>query len=293
MELERGDFEADLKAVHDKGKIKVHEMRRFNEDLVALDTREGQQLSHMKKAFPEVAAGWEWVQENQNEFEKEVFGPPMICCSIKDERYSDQVQSLLQTDDYMCFTAQTKNDYKKLSNQLYRVLSLSVVIRTCSMTVGDFRAPLGAAETAALGLDGYAADYLDGPAPVLAMLCAEKRLHQAGISLRDHTDAEYEKLVSSGTVSNWAAGRQQYMVRRRREYGPKAMTTVTKHISPGRFWTSQPIDNHEKADLNRRLAEVKVEWQMLKDERNELERKRSDYEDRKEDVRKQIVSIVM
>lgn len=268
----------------------MDELQKLKADLESLDTQEGQQLSFMRRHFPELVTAWDWVQEHQGEFEKEVFGPPMLCCSVRDERYSNSVQALLQNDDFLCFTAQTKNDYKKLTNQLYREMSLSAVIRTCLQPLAAFRSPVNIDEVQSLGLDGFALNYLDGPEPVLAMLCAEKRLHQSGISLREHTDDEYEKLVHNGKINQWAAGRQQYIVRRRKEYGPNAMTTVAKRIQPGRFWTSQPVDSQEKVELNRRLTEVSGEAEVLKSDYKELRAKSGPLEQQKADIQGKIVS---
>jgi hypothetical protein len=245
----------------------------------------------MKKSFPEVARAWEWIQENQGEFEQEVFGPPMVTCSVKDERYSDQIQSLLQRDDFTCFTTQNRNDFKKLSDQLFRVMSLTLPVRSCATPLSSYRPPADGKEVASLGLDGFAIDFLEGPAPVLAMLCAEKRLHQSGVTLQDQDDAQYDALVNSGKIGQWAAGKQSFTVRRRREYGPQAMTTITKTIQPGYFWTSQPIDAQEKAELNRQLSEARSERNELKLEHNELQGKNRAIEDQKDDIVKKIVSI--
>lgn len=264
-------------------------MAKLQTDLQSLDTQEGQQLNFMKKSFPELAQGWEWVQENQGQFEKEVFGPPMISCRVKDERYSDQIQSLLQSDDFTCFTAQTTNDYKKLTDKLYRELSLSVVIRSCTQPLESFKPPVSDGEAASLGLDGFAVNFLEGPQPVLAMLCAEKRLHNSGVSLHDHGDAEYERLIKNGQVNQWAAGKQSYVIRRRREYGPQAMTTVTKAIQKGRFWSSQPADAHERAELARRLKVFKGERDVLKEELRERQNKNEEIEQKKADLVDKIV----
>lgn len=273
-----------------KGKGKTNDIKQVEQDIESLDTQQGQQLNLMRRNFPEIADGWAWIQEHQDEFEQEVFGPPMISCSIKDERYSDQVQSMLQADDLTCFTAQTKNDYKKLADQLYREMSLSVVIRTCAHSLNSFQPPVDRSEVASLGLDGFAIDFLEGPAPVLAMLCAERRLHQSGVSLRDHNDAQYEGLVSSGKVNQWAAGKQSFVVRRRREYGPQAMTTVTKNIQPGKCWTSQPVDAQEKQELNRRLVELKGEKELMIVEYKELHQKVGALENQKVEINDKIVS---
>ncbi|KAF9772016.1 hypothetical protein IL306_010332 [Fusarium sp. DS 682] len=281
LEAEKREVSGQRDEVKSRGKSINNEIRQVENDIQSLETQQGQQLKFMRKNFPELATGWDWIQEHQGDFEKEVFGPPMISCSIKDERYSDQVQSLLQGDDFTCFTAQTKNDYKKLSDELYRVQSLSVVIRSCAQPLDAFPRPVSMDEARDLGLDGFAIDFLEGPEPVLAMLCAEKRLHQSGVSLRDHNDAQYDRLVRSGRVNSWAAGNQSFIVRRRKEYGPQAMTAVTKNIPPGRFWTSQPIDAQEKQELNKRLIELNGERDTLKQQYHELQDKIQAIEDRR------------
>lgn len=293
LEANQREITTNITNVREKGKAVNQRMQTLQSSIESFDTQEGQQLNMMNKFFPEVAKAWEWIQQNQEGFEKEVFGPPMITCSVKDERYSDQIQSLMQLDDFTCFTAQTREDYKKLTDQLYRVMSLSVVIRSCANPLGSYTSPINGKEVAALGLDGFAVDFLEGPAPVLAMLCAEKRLHQSGVSLRDQDDAQYDALVNDGKVSQWAAGKQSFTVRRRREYGPQAMTTITKNIQPGRFWTSQPVDTQEKAELNRQLSEARSERNELKVEHVELQGKSRTIDDQKDNIVKKIVSSVL
>ncbi|KAK5994971.1 Structural maintenance of chromosomes 5-like protein [Cladobotryum mycophilum] len=291
LTAEQSQLTGEIKTVQERGSAKWAETKRLAQDIQSLDTQEGQQLNFMRKHFPELAQGWDWVQQHQGEFEKEVLGPPLISCSVKDERYSDQVQSLLQSDDFLCFTAQTRNDYKKLTNQLYREMSLSVVVRTCAHPLASFRSPVDATEAEALGLDGFAINYLDGPEPVLAMLCAEKRLHQSGVTLRDHNDAEYERLVHHGKVNNWAAGKQSYTIRRRKEYGPNAMTTIAKNIQPGKFWTSQPVDSQEKAELNRQLVEARGEAEILKVQFKDLKAKKGTFDDQTAEIQKRMDQI--
>lgn len=245
----------------------------------------------MKRQLPEVAAGWEWIQTHQDEFEKEVFGPPMISCSMKDERYSDLVQSLLQRDDFTCFTVQTRDDYLKLSDQLYKQMSLSVSIRTCDKPLSMYRPPVDAATARQLGLDGFAIDFVEGPEPVLAMLCGEKKLHMSGVALREHNDEQYERIISGGKVNSWAAGRQSYMIRRRAELGPQAMLAVTKNIQQGQFWTSQPVDTSEKAEMERKLLELRHEFAELKDQYKATNAKVDAILEQKKEIGDEIVSI--
>ncbi|KAM0356068.1 hypothetical protein ACHAPU_000462 [Fusarium lateritium] len=291
LEGEQREISGQREEVKNRGRSLNVELRQVESNIESLETQQGQQLNFMRKHFPELATAWDWIKEHRQDFEKEVFGPPMISCSIKDERYSDQVQSLLQGDDFTCFTAQTKNDYKKLSDQLYRVQSLSVVIRSCAQPLSAFQKPVNIDEAKDLGLDGFAIDFLEGPEPVLAMLCAEKRIHQSGVSLKDHNDAQYDRLVRSGRVNSWAAGGQSFIVRRRKEYGPQAMTAVTKNIPPGRYWTSQPVDGQEKQELSKRLLELRGERDILKEQYQELHGKVQTIEDQKTSIHDNITRL--
>ncbi|EGX94858.1 structural maintenance of chromosome complex subunit SmcA [Cordyceps militaris CM01] len=285
-ELESIDRELglEIRKLKDQGHLTRSRLNTLKSSLEALDTQQGQQLNLLRKGSPEVAQGWEWVQEHMGEFEKEVLGPPMISCSIKDERFSSQVQSLLQMDDFTCFTVQTHNDYKKLSHQLYGVMSLSVVIRSSMHSLEKFQPPMSREDARNLGLDGFALDYLEGPAPVLAMLCSEKRLHQSGISQNDHDDSQYNRLANSGSVTQWAAGQHLFTLRRRKEYGGNAMTAISKFINPPRFWTSQAVDVQEKAELTRQLAEAEEDHQAIKEKHAKTFERRKALEGKKEAI---------
>ncbi|CEJ92136.1 hypothetical protein VHEMI07805 [[Torrubiella] hemipterigena] len=291
LEESAREVNSSFQAIVAQGSEIKHKTQQLMADMQALDTQQGQQLNLMKRNFPDVAKAWEWIQDNKGEFEKEVFGPPMICCSVKNDRYADAIQAMLQVDDYLCFTAQTKADYKKLSDQIYRVMSLSVNIRTCSVPLSSFKPPATQAQLADIGLDGFAVDFLDGPEPVLAMLCAEKRLHLSGISMMDHSEEQYERLVNSERISQWAAGRQLYTVRRRKEYGPKAMTTVTKSIMAGKFWTSQPVDVQEKTRIQNEIVDLQRRKEPLKAEHEKLKEKKADIEHEKDAINEKIESL--
>ncbi|KAK0668584.1 putative structural maintenance of chromosomes protein [Cercophora samala] len=259
------------------------------QELEGLDSQEGQLLNQLKNRNADAAKGWAWLKDNQAEFEMEVFGPPMLTCSVKDKRYTDLVQSMLQESDFFCFTTQTKEDHKKLSDQLYGAMGLSVTVRTCFNSLDHYRPPVPKEQLSQYGLDGYVLDYLDGPAPVLAMLCGEKKLHQSALSLDEISDDQFEKIQKDELINYFAAGRKLYRIMRRREYGPGAVSTRVTELRKGRFWTDQPVDSSEKAELKRKIEEIEgrvtelaakfkklsEEHAALKTEVEELEKKKS------------------
>lgn len=275
----------------ERGKDVNHQIRKIKDEIASLDTQQGQQLNFIRRSLPEVLKAWEWIQENKSQFQQEVYPPPIICCSIKDDRYSDHVQTLLQNDDFQCFTTQNKADFSRLNEQFYKVMSLSIPIRNCAQPLSTFRPPLDAAGAARVHLDGFAIDFLDGPAPVLAMLCSEKLLHKSGVSLSDHTEAQYNTLSQDSGVPTWTSGSHSYSVRRRREYGPDAVSVITKKIFNGRYWKAQPIDMQEKTNLGIKLAELNDEWVSLKAQLHEQQEKPKELENQKDAVMKMIVII--
>ncbi|KAI0172672.1 P-loop containing nucleoside triphosphate hydrolase protein [Hypoxylon sp. FL1284] len=251
----------DLKDVHS---TKNQEKERLEKELNMLDSQEGQKLSQLRNSHADAAKGWEWLQEHQHEFEKEVFGPAMLNCSVTDQKYSDQIQALLAPEDFFCFTCQTRSDHKKLSAHFYDQLGLTVSIRTCGSDFTSFQPSIPKERIRQMGLDAYAIEYLDGPKPVLAMLCAEKRLHISGVAREDINNDQYEQIAGCRGIISWASGRTLYRIQRRAEYGGDATSTSTRTIAPGRFWTNQPVDQSEKAALRARIEEANADVVQIK-----------------------------
>ncbi len=68
------------------------------------------------------------------------------------------------------------------------------------------------AQVTDFGLDGFAVQYLDGPEPVLAMLCAEVFLAQDPSRLERNLDQNFAKISSNDAVSMFVAGTQSYKI---------------------------------------------------------------------------------
>ncbi|KAI0862831.1 P-loop containing nucleoside triphosphate hydrolase protein [Xylaria cubensis] len=280
-----GDRFDELKGLNATKRAALENLQR---EFANLDSQQGKKLAQLRSVHADAAKGWEWLQDNQDQFEKEVFGPPMLSCSITDNNYSDQVQSLLSQDDFICFICQTPSDHKKLSNQFYGQMAISVPIRTCANDFASFRPAIPRDQLRELGLDAYAIDFLEGPEPVLAMLCGEKKLHISAVARQDISNVQYEQVMAVERIPAWAAGKRIYRVARRREYGPSATSTSTRSIMPGRFWTDQPVDERERVDLEQRMEAVQQEMSTLRQEGISIREKREGLKEREEEAQKEI-----
>lgn len=287
---EKQELDTAMAELRERGKVKQQEKRTIQQELENLNSQEGQRLVQLRRAEPEVASAWEWLQENGDQFEKQVFGPPMLTCSMKDKRYSNHVQSLLQRDDFLCFTAQTRNDHKKLTDQFFTNMKLAVTVRTITADLSSFRSPVPQESLAAMGLDGYALDFVEGPEPVLAMLCSEKKLHLTGVALNDISEEQYQKINDDEVFNSFATGNTMYRITRRREYGPGATSTMSRTIRPGTYWTDGPLDMAAKNELEQRLHQCETEFEEMRTTNEEFKAKNTALKDKEKEIQDAVVS---
>ncbi|KAI9670897.1 MAG: Structural maintenance of chromosomes protein 5 [Caeruleum heppii] len=274
-----------------QGKEKNARISDARKDLQSLDSQVGQQTAKLKQLSRDTAEAWGWIRNNQDQFEKPIFGPPVIECSIKDARYIDLVEACLQKNDFLALTVQTRNDFRKLGDQLYGTMKLAeITIRTTFGGLDTYRAPVDEEQMRRYGFDGWAMDYLNGPEPVLAMLCGECRLNQTGVALRDISDAQYDALTTS-PISSWVTGRSSFQITRRREYGPQATSTRVRDIRKADIWISQPADMGAKRDLQHNIQgwteEIKsfeLQVQEAKEQLVEIRRQVLELEEQKRDI---------
>ena len=237
-----------------------------------LDTKAGQQLSKLEKAYPDTHRAWTWITENRGLFEREVFGPPMISCSLKDIALADKIESLLRPTDFKMITFQTQKDFETMRQQAKRmnIHDLSLRVRS-SGSLEEYRPPLRNEQLHSLGFDSWALDDIEGPANVLAMLC-ERNLHAAAISRRPVDGQQYEDIVKSG-LSCFVAGSTSYLIARRREYGSAGESTRTTEVRPARVWNHSAGDySGEKASISREVAELRSDFEAGREQMIESEK---------------------
>lgn len=106
-------------------------VKQTEEQLRRLDSHSGRQETVLQGISSDTFKAYKWLLQNQSRFEKEVFAPPAVSCSVKDPAYADAIESLMQKNDFIAFTTQTRNDFKTLQRALNIELRLSEIsIRT-------------------------------------------------------------------------------------------------------------------------------------------------------------------
>ena len=265
FETELRDLQAQEKELRDQGAKNRKQVENTQRAIDALSSQQGQQLSKVESMSKDTATAWKWIQENQGEFEREVFGPPLISCSIKDARYTAAIESLMSRSEILAITAQTKSDLKKLSNQLYGTMSLGdITIRGVTESLAEHGPPpLSASQLEQSGLDGWALDYIDGPEPVLSMLCGSRAINKSAVSLRDITEEQHNRLLQT-PCRCWVVASHCYRTNVRAEYGAQATSTTTRSVGNPKFWTDRPVDSSAKRELGERMEALEQSFEGLR-----------------------------
>ena len=235
-----------------RGMDKNRRIQQAEDELAQLDSQAGRQSAKLQSASVDAYRLWEWVQQNQTQFEMPVFGPPIVECTIKDPRYVDQIESLFQKSLMISFTVQTKKDFKTLSDQGIERMKFSEVYIKTMLPGFDPRPPVDREQMKRFGFEGWALDYINGPEPVLKMLCMDIHIHEAGIAVQDTTPQQFE-LLQNSPIQSWATNKSTYKISRRREYGPSASSTLVKSIRRASIWTDQPVDLTAKRELQENI----------------------------------------
>lgn len=276
----------------------VQQCVQEKEDLLS---QAGKQVNKLKAASRDAAIAWNWIKENRDKFEGEVYGPPIVECTIKDQRHAGAIETVVQDGEKLAFTVTSQRDFATLNKWLYSELKLSNVnIRSSEHPVSSFQAPMSSDALQQYGLECYVLDLIEGPEPVLAMLCDNSKIHQTAYSSRDVTHAQYES-VSRSSLSSFVTATQSYQIVRRREYGEHATSTRVNSLKIPRFFTDAPVDRQQEQEVDARereargeIAELKEQVKALHDEGNKLkeevlavEKQRSGLQDEKNEKQRQ------
>ncbi|OWP00940.1 hypothetical protein B2J93_236 [Marssonina coronariae] len=260
LKAEVEDLASRENEIKDQGRAVSNRKLEAERSLAAFDTQEGQQMSKLAHESRDTAEAWKWVQEHRDEFQAEIYGPPLITCSLKDPRYANAVEATLKRTDFLTFVTQNSSDSKKLSNQLGKFRDIT--IREADGTRAESRL-LSEQQMQQLGLDAWAIDLVDGPGPVLSFL-ESRGLDRSAVALQDITEDRYNFIKEKTKLTQWATNSNSYRIQKREEYGPSATSSTSRQVNAARYWTDQPVDTSGKREIREKISEIESEFEDLK-----------------------------
>ncbi|KAF9428893.1 Structural maintenance of chromosomes protein 5 [Podila epigama] len=158
--------------------------------LVALDDIRNRRLEQLREVDGDVYEAVLWLREHRSMFQKHVFEPVCLELNIKDMKYVDAIEGVLNSH-LKTFVCQTREDYNILTREVLDKLKLRVNViapRPAELDLGAYRPPASKEQLHEYGFDCYMLDALDGPAPLLAAICSKASIHAVPISGKSNLD---------------------------------------------------------------------------------------------------------
>ncbi|QIX01196.1 hypothetical protein AMS68_006713 [Peltaster fructicola] len=262
-ESELLDLKRDL-----KGQIqqREHSIGLKQKEREHMASQVGQQASKLGSVSNDTAKAWNWIQQNKQSFQGEVYGPPMITCTIKNKRCIAAVETVLGKQALLSFTTTNKADFKRINDQLSGVMNLNdVYVREKVKDLSSLQSPCSTEELLSYGLEGWVLDLLEGPEPVLAMLCDNAGIDSAGYTTRALDKRQFEGLKQAPIQTYVAAG-ELVQTTRRREYGAAGVSSRVSGLKPASFFTETPVNHDRDRQLRSNISELNDEIDTLKQE---------------------------
>lgn len=152
------------------------------------------------KRFKNLIDAVRYLRKNSNrlKLEGKYFEPPILSINVKDKRFNRAFEKLVKNMDHLAFTAIDDESFKKLSKVLYDDLKLNVSIRTISTkkTYEEIvnMQTISRSKIEELGFSGFIIDFIEGPKPVIQMLCENNMIQSIPITLLEFNDNKKDQI---------------------------------------------------------------------------------------------------
>jgi chromosome segregation ATPase len=281
------ECETALKGYQHRCGNHIQEYQTAKSQRAALDTQSGKQAGVLMSLSRDTAQAWDWFQKNKDKLslKGDVYGPPILECSIRDPRYADAVESQLRKGDFLAITFTDEDDRKLLSDRFMGKAQMAlhdIYTRTSPKPLSEYRPPVAPADLHNMGFEGYILDYIKGPDVVLAMLCDNARINRIAYASKLISEAQHEA-VSSSPIQKWVSGRDVNQITTRREYGVSS-TSVTQ-LKPARYFVDQPANSEEKRQLDDNIKQIQQDVTELQEEMKKCKAEIVDLKQQAQDLR--------
>ncbi|KAH9833821.1 uncharacterized protein C8Q71DRAFT_772688 [Rhodofomes roseus] len=278
-QLKQKDRVQDLQA---KQRANVEEESRANHIinqnmgyLKQLDDASHRKLESLSRWDRDCGEAVRWLRQNQHRFKMEVFEPPMLSCTVPDNKLVHAVEACFNASQLKTFVAQCEDDYALLNRLLIDTpdaLGRSTRIHTWyrHQSGPPSAQPMTREEMQQIGFDGYALDFIKCPDGMRWFL-ENMNLHKTAIALNPNraNGNRAMELVTREGGGKYIIGNVMNSVTRSR-YGKRLPQNQTYNFGQARNLVSQAVDEDEKHRLEKLIKEARNKLDMCKEEAEQL-----------------------
>ncbi|KAJ2728023.1 Structural maintenance of chromosomes protein 5 [Coemansia sp. D1744] len=195
----------------------------------------------------------EWLEKNRSMFKQHVFAPVCLEASVANPQVALMIEAIVPVSTLKMFVTQCDEDYHTFTREVNDRQRLRVDVVRFNRPLDSFRPQMSQSDVRALGFDGYALEFIDAPAPVLAAMCSRDKVHEIPIAVgkvnneRIESEKLFKEYVSDGTRFIITVGR----------YGSRSATVMTNRVrSEIRLLSSEGESDEVRATRDRLRQEI-------------------------------------
>jgi len=245
------------------------EVSRVESKLQLLHNVDAKKINLLKEKSPEAYEALQWLRNNKNNFEGNVYEPFIVCGNVQNADHALYIENTINLRDLLIFFFEKTEDMNIFLNQTRSVMRLEKIGAAVvpKADVSMYTAQVPAETLKQYGLTSYLKEMVNAPPPVLAFMCHQYNLHNTAVF-----DAKSEKyndiIVNKHHLRRYFFGNKGQNVSKSSYSGN--VTTKTTEIRPLRI-LGVGQDQEEMKRVKQALANARRQKEILVKEIEGLE----------------------
>lgn len=219
-----------------------------------------------------------WLRENQTEdmFEGRVYEPMLLELNVRDREHVMYFENTISRNDLTAFTCENTNDTVVLHRLLNEEGLRCNVLYSPAADQVKHKADKPISSIQGLGFHGYLLDLVDAPVPILNYICKMYGVHNIPVA-----DAQalgnLERIQRELSSPIMFVGNMRLFTKRSVYSNDVVRGTDTIQT---RGWLTAGVDETLIADEERKLRKLKLDLDMMRNQRTEIETEIEQLEER-------------
>jgi len=170
------DRQEDIKKLNDVEKMKLEKLRQLNID---------------------AAKATQYLRNNRNVFQNDVFEPFVMCANVHDLQFSKYLENAINPRDMTAFFFTSTDDMNNFLNIVRNQLGLKKVSAVVlpNKDISEFQAPASGNSLSKFGFISYLKDLVSAPESVLTYMCQFYHLHRIPV-FKEEADKYSDKFIN-------------------------------------------------------------------------------------------------
>ncbi|KAK9459299.1 uncharacterized protein V1516DRAFT_505507 [Lipomyces oligophaga] len=297
---EMEDLDAEITRISQEASRSQRKEQDLQIQINKLSSEDAKKLEHLRRVDSDTYRAVIWLRENKELFKQEIFEPPLLSMSIKDQMTDFAVEGTTKRTALLTFTCLSRDDYllftKKVLDELKCNISAAEYSRSEHSTLSSWKPDCSTEELQKMGFESWVSDLVTGPDPVLNMLCHQTNLNKVafnrqGLTAQQVRYIDLAKKPSGGPlISRYISGRNSVYVRVS-DYGERDSLKSTQQLRDARFLVNSSSSRTEAEDVQDQLQEVRSHLDELEEERRKVFVKRQEVKQKFADLAGQLHSL--